>query len=720
MLFTRKTRFLLGLLLLLFIVPAVSIAQDTPTSTEILWDTWGVPHIYAPDNDGLFYGLGWAQAQNHGDLILELYGQARGRAAEYWGEDYLADDQLTRTLGVAQDAEAQYAALSDEWRGYLESFVAGINDYAAEHADQIVDDREAVLPIVPTDIIAHGIRVLRWTFTAGRGVAAASQWADNQINLSGSNAWAIAPSRSANGNAMLVANPHQPWSGAGLWIEAHLVAPGVNVYGAALVGGPTLGIAFNEHLGWTHTVNTHDGWDLYELTVSDDGSTYLYDGEQVAFETSDETILVKQADGTLMETPITVRRSVHGPILAQREDGSAIAIRAVGANSFAAAQEWWEMGLAQNFEEFQAAVSNVRIPMFTMMYADQDGNIMHLFNEIVPRRSEGDWDFWNNTTLLDTSNPAILPGDTSTYVWDEADHLSFDELPKLINPTSGWLQNANEPPWTTTYPYEIDAADYPAYISPAPYVWPRPITSMRLLYDDESITFDELVEYKHSTFIELTNWVLDDLIAAARESDSEVVLQAADVLAGWDRQANADSVGAVLFVAWANAYISPNGFASFSTPWDYNDPLNTPRGLADPEAAVAALEEVADGLESLRVLGAGMDVPYGDVFRLRFGDVDLPANGAEDLLGSFRTLTFAQDTDLRFRPTQGDSYIAVIEFSDPIRAQVLLSYGNSTQPGSPHMGDQLALFAEKELREAWLTREQIEANLENQVVFEGR
>lgn len=732
---TRRTlvRFVFACAALLLLLPAVLVsptrAQSAPT--EILWDEWGVPHIFAPDNAGLFYGFGWAQAHNHADLILQLYGEARGRAAEYWGEAFAEDDRLTHTLDIPRDAADEYDRLSPEWKAYVEAFVAGINAYAMDHLDQIADEREIVLPVLPTDLLAHSIRVLRYQFTGGRGIAAARRWAQDTPQTSGigafaendlpsgSNAWAIAPSRSASGSAMLVANPHQPWYGAGMWTEAHFVAPGINLYGAALVAQPMLGIAFNDHLGWTHTVNTNDGWDLYALTVDDAADTYLYDGEQRPFDTREETFIVRQDDGTPRTETFTVRQSVHGIVLAQRP-GAALALRVVGEETFAAGQQWWEMGLAQDFDSFQAALRDIRIPMFTIVYADREGNILHLFNQIVPRRSEGDWAFWSNLTLLNSANPAILPGDTSRYVWDEADHLSYDELPKVINPESGWVQNANEPPWTATYPYAIDAADYPAYIAPAPFVWPRPIVSMRLLHEDESITFDELTAYKLSTEVELARWVLDDLITAARASDVEIVQQAGEVLAAWDRRADAESRGAVLFFAWADFYIEPLGFGALNGEWEMDDPFNTPRGLADPAGAVAALETVAAQLEALRVIGGGLDVAYGDVFRVRAGEFDLPANGGEDLLGTFRTLTFSLDDDRRFRATQGDSYQAIVEFGDSVRARVLLSHGNATQPGSPHYGDQLVLYSEKRFRDAWLTRADIEAHLVERVVLDAR
>jgi acyl-homoserine-lactone acylase len=692
------------------------VAQNEalPDQPEILWDTWGVPHIYAPDNEGLFYAFGWAQAHNHGDLILKLYGQARGRAAEYWGEDFLQSDQLVRTLGIPEQGVAGYQTLSPEYQGYLEAFVKGFNDYVEANPDAIGDEWKVVLPVKAIDILAHGVRVLRYTFVAGQGIDYAL--GHGTAVSDGSNGWAIAPSHSASGNALLVANPHQPWSDLGLWIEAQLVSPEVSVYGAALVGSPVLGIGFNEYLGWTHTVNTHDGWDLYRLTLSEDGQSYLYDGEERPFDMREETIQVRQEDGTRESVPLTIRNSVQGPVLSVRADGTALALRVVGENAAQASEEWWEMGKAHKLAEFEDALRPLRVPMFTVIYADRDGNILHLFNEQVPIRSEGDWAFWNNTTRIDESHPAIIPGDSSKYVWTE--YHPYEDLPRIVNPESGWVQNANEPPWMATLPPPLNPEDYPAYMLPPPYVWPRPQNSMRMLLEDDSITFDGLVEYKQSTFMELTNWCLDDLITLAAASDDALVQDAREVLANWDRHADADSVGAVLFAAWANDYITPRGIVAFTVSWSLDDPLNTPSGIADPEGAIASLKKVATQLNALKAFGGGIDVAYGDIFRLRYGDYDLPANGAPDLLGTFRVLTFVQDTDLKFKPVHGDSYIAVVEFSNPVHAKVLLSYGNSTQPGSPHMGDQLELFAAKQLRDAWLTREDIEANLDEHTILD--
>jgi acyl-homoserine-lactone acylase len=290
-------------------------------STEILWDSWGVPHVYGKDAEGLFRAFGWAQMQSHGDLILRLYGQARGRAAEYFGEKYLESDRYVRTMGIPARAREWYEAQNPTMRGYLDAFAAGINTYAKEHAAQINDEVEQVLPVDGVDVLAHVQRVIHFTFVVNpQSVANLSP----SRSTAGSNGWAIAPSHSTSGNAMLLANPHLPWSDLYLWYEAQLTAPGIDAYGVALVGMPVLAIAFNNNLGWTFTVNTHDGWDAYQLTLADGG--YLLDGSVRPFETETQTLKVKQANGTLREEQLVIKRSIHGPIVAHKDD-KAVALR---------------------------------------------------------------------------------------------------------------------------------------------------------------------------------------------------------------------------------------------------------------------------------------------------------------------------------------------------------------------------------------------------------
>jgi len=664
------------------------------TAPEILWDTYGVPHIYAADTEELFRAFGWAQAESHGDLILRLYGQARGRAAEYWGAAYLESDRWVHTMGIPDRAQAWYEAQTPQFQSYLDAFAAGVNAYAQSHEAAIADEVEAVLPISGVDLLAHGQRVLHFTFVvnpqqvaalAPEGAAAAAA-----LPTPGSNGWAIAPQRSASGEAMLLANPHLPWSEAFRWYEAHLIAPDLNVYGASLVGIPVLNIAFNDQLGWTHTVNPHDGWDAYQLRLREDG--YWFDGQVRPFEVSTQSLRVKQADGTLQQETLTLRRSVHGPVV-QAQGDTAIALRVVGLEHPGALEQWWQMGRARNFEEFEAALQRLQIPMFTVLYADRQGHILHLFNGHVPVRPGGDIEDWSG----------LLPGDTSETLWGEIH--AYSELPQVLDPPTGWLQNANDPPWTTTLPPVLDPDDYPAYMAPRGWMGLRSQRSIQMLQEDEAISLEELARDKHDTTMVLAERLLDPLVAAARQSGGELALAAAQVLAQWDRRAAADSRGAVLFATWAQQVDLERLFA---TPWDETAPLATPAGLAAPAEAVAALEAAAAQIQT--AYGA-LDIAWGDVFRLRSGPLDLPASGGPGHLGIFRNLWFAPEEDGTFTAVGGDSYVAAVEFSDPVRAMAIMTYSNATQASAPHQAEQLDLAAQQQLRPVWLSRAAIEANL---------
>ena len=673
--------------------------------TEILWDTWGVPHIFASGNIGLFYALGWAQTKSHGNLVLRLYGQARGRGAEYWGERYLTRDRWVRMMGIPNRARDWYEAQDTQWKQYLDAFAQGINAYAEEHPDQISDEVRPVLPVNGKDVLAHSQRIIHFSFVTSPGLLQIvnQQWDPGQSarlsrETEGSNAWAIGPSRSASSHALLLGNPHLPWSDLYLFYETHLVAPGVNAYGTALVGIPILGIAFNNYLGWTHTVNAHDGDDLYELTFTEGG--YRWNGGVQKFETAEEILQVKDRDGTLREEKLLLRQSVHGPVIAEK-NGKALALRIVGLEQPGMLAQWWDMMQARSLEEFEAVLGRLQIPMFTVMYADRDGHILHLFGGITPVRPVGDWD-WSG----------IVPGDTSETLWTEAH--GYEELPKVVDPESGWLQNANDPPWTTTFPVALDPNQFPRYMSPQ-RMRLRAQRSARMLMEDESITFEELIQYKHSTRMELADRLLDDLLAAARQSTSDRVLRAAQVLISWDRNADANSQGAVLFEAFVQELDrSQPGSDIFARSWSEDSPLETPDGLADPAAALKALETAANRVET--DYGA-LDVKWGKLHRLRMGDLDFPANGGPESLGIFRALSFREMGQGLREASSGDSFVMAVEFSNPVRARVLLSYGNASQPGSLFIGDQLELFSQKELRPVWRTREEIEANLESREVF---
>jgi len=651
--------------------------SENKAQTEINWDSWGIPHIMAKTEDQLFYAQGWAQMKLHSNLILELYGKARGRGAEYWGKQYEEQAKLIHMLGFPRLAAEWKQKQDSRLVKLISAFVDGANEYARKNPSVIAKDNQAVLPITYDDVNLHYLNVIYGIFMASNDIDGAMR------NVgAGSNAWAIGPSRSVSKNAMLVQNPHLPWWGEFTWVEMHLMTDDVNCYGATLVGFPGLPIAFNENLGWTHTVNTIDVVDTYQLDLK--GDRYLLDGKDMDFEKSKATLRVKNDDGTIGEENIDILHSKHGPVIAKNET-NAFAIRISGLDAMNGMLQWWRMATATSFDQFEEALKMQQIPYFNVMYADKQKNIFYLSNGLIPKRKQQSWEYWNR----------LIPGGKSEDIWTEVH--PYNDLPKLKNPSTGWLQNTNDPPWSSTFPMKLQRKDFPGYMSPSGMGF-RPQRSVRMLVEDESISFDELVSYKMSTKFELADRILDDLFIAIDKYGSASSKEAKDVLEKWDRQADENSKGAYLFQKWRMKMFAHKDL--FSKPWSESDPRTTPDGLANPALAVKVLDEA---VTEVRKEYGQLDVAWGTVYRLKSDAIDLPANGGDDFLGVFRVAWGGQDK----RIMGGDSYVGIIEFGDKVSARVLLSYGNSSEKGSPHKGDQLRLFSEKKLRTAAFYKEDV-------------
>ena len=693
---TRGRPGLPGWALFVGLLTACTTSSHEDANLEILWDTWGVPHIFAASDAELYYGLGWAQMSGHAQVMLRMYGQARGRAAEYWGEDYVDSDIQVHRLRVVERAEAWVDLQDPAFLELLDAFVAGLNAFAAAHADRIPDELRRVLPVTVVDLFAHQQRAGVLPFAFASLAATTREWQSRA-----SNAWAIAPSRSASGNSLLVVNPHIPWGDlghGGLFrvMEIQATTPDNSFYGGMQIALPGVGGGFNDHMGYAGTVNTLDSVDTYELTLSDGG--YLYNGTVRPFERHDRVIRVRRDDGALESRVIEIKWSVHGPVFAE-QPGRALAVRLADYRQSHQLEQLWRMSRARDLEEFKSVVARLQMPKSNLLYADRHGDIYYVANGMIPKRASSDAAFWQG----------IVPGATSETLWEEA--LAFDELPQLENPPSGWLQNANDPPWSVSGPFSLRPEDFPFALSPD-RIGLRPQRSIAMISEKPQLSFDDVIAYKSSTRLLLADRVLDDLASAVAEHGTERARAALQVLGAWDRHADNASRGAVLFVSWAQkAGFGGNEaeVTAYAVDWDPARPLTTPHGLADREQAVLALDAAA--AEVTAAYGT-LDVAYGEVYRLRWDNgIDLPGNGAPGSLGAFRVTNFLADTDGRHRAFAGDSLVFVVEFSQPVRAHAILSYGNASIEASPHNGDQLRLYSQKAMRPVWRTRVEVEANL---------
>ena len=712
---------------------------------EILWDTYGIPHIYGPDLLTVVRGYGYAQMENQAETILTNVAAARGRSAEYFGAAAnganVAADTRVRTEGIPGRAARWLAQGGAFQRAVLDAFVAGANEYAQRHGDTIAPAIRAVLPLVPTDILAAEQATIHFTFMPEQdnvpaliaawqqgGLAAANALAAS-FTPEGSNGWALAPGKTASGHAVLMGNPHLPWGnnqpipGLGIyqWMEANLVVgdpakPLLNASGVTFPGTPFIGIGYSDWVGWTHTNNTIKNADLYELQLTPDGG-YQYGGGTRPLDHRQETLKVLQPDGSLASQTIDIYASVQGPVVAQN-GGKALALRVAGLDAPALVTQYWGMIAARNLGEFILANAALQMPFFNVIYADRQGQIMYLFGGRQPVRQGGTW----------ADYAGILPGDDPATVWTET--FPWWALPRAIDPPGGFVANSNNPPWTSTFPEVISKTDYPAYVAPD-FMALRPQNAALFLLSEPQLTADQVLAGKMSTHLLLADRVLPDLIAAAQASGNATAQAAATVLAAWDRTAQAGSRGAVLFERWFDTAIADpqmpkdatinlySQYPRFRVGWSAAQPLTTPVGLADPAQAVADLVAAAQAVQG--AYGA-LDVAWGTVhrtvlvtrdpsFQREIPVSDDPLSGADDPLGPVRVVNPfpAQDGTPDLWSYGGDGYVQLVEFApNGAHARALLGYGNASRPGSPHVTDQLALFDAETLRPAWRTRAEVE------------
>jgi acyl-homoserine-lactone acylase len=579
------------------------------------------------------------------------------------------------------------------------AFVAGLNAWGAKRRSLSAPAR-VILPLTVEDVLAHGLRVIHYDWIVNPAKIAIRVRRAN-VDVHGSNEWAIAPARSASGHALLLSNSHLEWGDMHTYFEVQLQAPGVTSYGAVWIGFPTLRQCFTDWLGWTQTTNSPNLGDLYRLKLQDGG--YVLDGKVRQFEVQKQVIRVRQKDGTLRDEPLTVRRSVHGPIVVDR-DGMAIALRVSSLDRPRLFEQFWKMGLAHNLDQFQDAMRIQQLPLFNTAYADRDGHIMYLYNAAPPVRARGDYAFW----------AGVVPGDQSDLIWTKIH--PYEDLPKVIDPPSGFVQNCNDTPWTSAYPMLLDPLKFAPYLAPPSGLTTRAQRSIRILSQPGKISFEALKEDKLSTHVELADHFVDDLVAQARQRGSDRAKQAADILEHWDRAADNASDGTFLFYRFIQrAGANFQAIGGYATPPDDHQPLSTPRGHCRSRPNRSGVDEVRRLTQreygSLTSMG---DVRFGA--RARRGTLDLPTLARLLTPAVFGPSIPTSNSNESLRNLRRH-VLRVIEFSKPVRAEALLGYGERSRPGSKHVEDQLPLMSRKQMRPVRRARKEIEANLESRKLF---
>ena len=698
-------------------VPAVpaasapaSVARMRPDSlpysarVEIRRTSHGVPHILARDLGALGYGLAWVQLEDYGAAVVVNFLRARGELARHFGRDSLASDfEFKRTY---RQIQATYDRLDGDTRALFGGFAAATNDFVARHRDTYgpwslprFSGRDAAALWVDETVYPQARKFLR-----AQDRRRARE--DSLARLgAGSNAWAFGPSRTTTGNAILLRNPHLDW-GAGYY-EAHLTVPGViNFYGDFRIGYPLyFNGGFNEHLGWATTNNHPDLEEVYALEVDPASADHvLFDGESVPLTRVPVTVYWKNGPGLASETRETWETPL-GPVV-DRGEGKVYVMKSPGWGEYRKAEQFLRMMRATSLEEWKAAMRMRAMTESNFTYADGAGNIFYVWNATVPvfPRPSGE-------------DTAAVPAAGSNDVWSSL--VAWDSLPQLLNPGSGYLQNSNDPFHFTNLDEIIDSTRFPPPF-PRPALGLRSQLGLALVTGRERVGLEDVLRLKMSYRMMAAERWKDDLIAAVRATKPAAdVARAVAILEDWDNTVAPDSRGAVLFGTWFRDYVAADSGDTrslderwrtlWAVPWSAAEPTTTPRGIGDEERAVRVFQAA---VRETRELFGSLDVTWGDVHRLRLGDLDLPLGGCSGFLGCFRVLWFDDTADGRQAAAGGDGWILGVEFTaDGPRAYSVLAYGESGDPASPHHTDQAAMFARGEFKRVRFTEDAIAADL---------
>lgn len=678
---------------------------------------YGVPHIVASSFHGAGMGLGYAQAEDYGPRVILSLLRAKGWMGRTFGRDSVSSDFGAR-LAHAR-VEETYHLLDPDTRAMYQGFADGVNAYIRDNPSRVPAWAAPVFhghDVAATDIGSAGTAaaqrmVTRWLRRDSAGpaprdtgggagglsdaetAALPALGADADV---GSNAWALAPSRTKSGRAILLRNPHLAWT-AGYW-EAHVVVPGkLDYYGDFRIGSAFSVVGgFNRDLGWATTNNAPDLDEVYELDLDPASpDRYLFDGASIPIRTESATAEYRTSDGMRSET----RQFLTTPIgaVAHRTKDKLYVVRAGPDGEYRAGAQFLAMMRARSLAEWRQALAMRARATSNLTYADRAGNILTIWMGSVPRlpqASGGD------------SMP--VPARVSADIWTRL--ITLDSLPQTLNPRGGYVHNENDAPHYANLNAVLDTARFPGNVERGELRL-RSQHALQLIANDRKFSLEDVIRLKHSMRMLLADRVKPDLLRAVRSGGTTLtadVSAALTVLERWDNTVAPDSRGGLLFETWWRRYQGVARDSAYAERWSLPRLTRTPRGLGKPALAAESFTWAVGEMQ--RRYGR-VDVPWGEVHRVRRGKVDVPVGGCSGALGCFRVLTYQQLPDGKRIANSGDGWVLAVEFGARTpRAYSVLAYGQNADSTSEHYADQAAMFARGEFKPVWLTEAAIKAH----------
>jgi acyl-homoserine-lactone acylase len=682
-------------------------------AVTITRDDWGIPHIHGKTDADAVFGLIYAQAEDDFNRIEVNYLNAMGRLAEAQGEAELYRDLRMRLFIDPGSMRSKYRA-SPEWlKRLMNAWADGLNYYLSTHPQvrpKVIQRFEPWMALtftegsIGSDIESISLDGLE-AFYGTRPGKKASVTRSTSDEPTGTNGFAIAPSRTASGDALLLINPHTSFY---FRAEVQMTSDeGLNVYGAVTWGQFFVYQGFNQHAGWIHSSTGADAIDEYAETVVEKrgGMYYRYGGGVRALKASRITVPYKTPAG-MAQREFTVYRSHHGPIV-REAGGRWIAVRLMEEPVKALMQSYLRTK-ATGYAAFKKTMELHTNSSNNTVFADASGNIAYFHANFIPKRDTSfDW-----TRPVDGSNPATE--------WKGL--YSVDQSPGLLNPPNGWIQNTNDGPYSAAGSNSPKREDYPSYMDRAGEN-PRGIHAQQLLANSTAFTLESLIAAAFDPYLTAFDSLLPPLFQAYDEAPDSSSLkrkvsEQVAILRSWDRRWSVGSIPTSVAMYWGDqlARVVPDQPDSGQM-WPYVY-------MAKNTTADQRLEALARASDKLTADFGSWKIPWGDINRFQrlSGDIVQPfSDSAPSIPVPFTSSRWGSlaafgarsyNGSKRIYGTSGNSFVAVVEFGPRVRAKAITAGGESGDPRSPHFKDQAERYTTGNLREVYFYPEDLQGHIE--------
>ena len=645
-------------------------------------DTWGIPHLFAESEEALFFGHGYFGAERAVGGILREILKARGKLAEYFGEEHLESDYRMRLFRVAAVADERYEEIPAQARRAIEAYVRGINCALSRQRDRLPEWARSV---TARDIVATSRlhlprpRVFEEVFGFNPAMPEEEQ--------RGSNSFVLSPEKTADGRTVLVADPHAFWMGKAS-SEMHLCGGEFDVIGQA--SSWLINIGHSRRLAFGGSANGPDTVDVYEEKLNPENHLqYLYDGAWCDIKVREEALRVKTDDGmkTVMKTMMYTH---HGPITrVDEKNHRAFSVRISEWDALTDMASKYSMYKARSITEVKEAMQTLDITHVpNAVVADIDGNIFYVWYTRCPKRSE----------KYDWSKP--VPGWTSETEWGEP--IPFHGLPQVENPRSHFLQTSNEAPWFVTPDSGLSREQIPPYLVPIKGFHTgqtdRGIRLTQLLEPASGLTVDDVKRIAWDTYIMKAELLKPKILSAYESLKGEWsdpqghLARAIRVLRDWDNRADVDSRGTALFTLCTEQLVKGR------------------RDLSNAKALVNAFQAAVDYMIEHH---GTVDIEWGKVHVIKRGQKSYPVPGGTQQLQTAHMASGRLAEDGIRYCNNGSGYKFVAFLGDHIESYSATPYGSSADPSSPHFADATELYSQGKFKRLYYEKQDILEHLES-------